>query len=123
MALSSRLTVSKDDGLTLTYRIHNDGTTPVELTFRSGQHVEFAAYPQSTVSPSTTQEPPAVSMATWYWSADRLFTQAIEQLSLAPDDTREWHGTWSAPTSGSYTVAGWLLSEQPIPAFRTVTIE
>jgi hypothetical protein len=99
--LASTLQVAaRGDSVHLSFQVTNAGTAPVALTFPSGQFAEF------TVSDGARE--------LWRWSADRMFTQAVRNVSLAPGETRAYEADWARPAGarGQLTARAWLTAQQ-----------
>ena len=86
------------DSVRLTLQVTNAGTTPVALSFSSGQSYDFAVRSGGTTL--------------WTWSADRGFIQALRTETLAAGETRTWSESWTPPrgTSGTLTAVATLTS-------------
>ncbi|HEX8317827.1 BsuPI-related putative proteinase inhibitor [Longimicrobium sp.] len=86
------------DSVRLTLQVTNAGTTPVTLSFSSGQSYEFAVRGGGTTL--------------WTWSADRTFLQALRSETLAAGETRTFSESWTPPrgTSGPLTAVATLTS-------------
>ncbi|HZG43818.1 MAG TPA: BsuPI-related putative proteinase inhibitor [Longimicrobium sp.] len=86
------------DSVRLTLQVTNAGTTPVTLSFSSGQSYDFAVRGGGTTL--------------WTWSADRTFIQALRSETLAAGETRTWSESWTPPrgTSGPLTAVATLTS-------------
>ncbi|HEY7769673.1 BsuPI-related putative proteinase inhibitor [Longimicrobium sp.] len=86
------------DSVRLTLQVTNAGTTPVTLSFSSGQSYDFAVRSGGTTL--------------WTWSADRSFMQALRTETLGAGETRTWSESWTPPrgTSGSLTAVATLTS-------------
>jgi len=107
MGLDASVTVeSADDEVVFRLAVRNDGEHPVELTFRSGQTVEFVV--------TNDGEP------VWRWSDERLFTQQVRTETLSPGSETTAVGHWTDPTAGEYTVEATLATTGERPAAETV---
>jgi hypothetical protein len=86
------------DSVRLTLQVTNAGTTPVTLSFSSGQTYDFAVR--------------AGGNSLWHWSADRGFMQALRSETLAAGETRTWSESWTPPpgTRGPLTAVAMLTS-------------
>jgi hypothetical protein len=86
------------DSVRLTLQVTNAGTTPVTLSFSSGQSYDLAVRGGGTTL--------------WTWSADRTFLQALRSETLAAGETRTWSESWTPPpgTSGTLTAVATLTS-------------
>jgi hypothetical protein len=99
--LASSLQVAPaGDSVHLVLQVSNAGSAPVALTFGSGQTFDFAVARDGR--------------ELWRWSADRSFTQAVREVSIAPGETRRYEATWRPPagTHGALTARGWLSAQQ-----------
>lgn len=99
--LVSSLQVESDaDSLHFLLQVTNASAAPVQLTFRSGQSFDFVVLQDGR--------------ELWRWSADRMFTQAIRNVTLAPGETRTYDASWSPPsgTSGDLIVQGVLTAQE-----------
>jgi hypothetical protein len=76
----------------LTLTVTNGSRSPVTLEFSSGQKVDF--------------EVRRGGQAVWRWSADRMFTQALTSLTLAPGERKVFTETWKQQDNNG----------QPVPA-------
>ena len=92
MALSAELTVeTRPNAVVFTVSIRNDGDESVDLTFPTGQTADVVV--------RSTDDPAEV---VWRWSDDRLFTQAIRQVTLAPGESLDEELTWADPQPGTF---------------------
>lgn len=82
--------------LELTLDVVNEGTEPVELTFRSGRRADFVALDDGK--------------EVWRWSEGRMFTQALDEATLQPGESVSFDGSWDDPDPGEYLVRGTLAS-------------
>lgn len=106
-ALVSSLSVETGDTVRLTLQVTNAASTPVTLSFPSGQAYDFAVLRGGETL--------------WAWSADRTFIQALREETLAPGETRTYAETWvpgTAPRGGELTARAWLTSTSH-PVVRT----
>ncbi|MCL5110730.1 MAG: BsuPI-related putative proteinase inhibitor [Chloroflexi bacterium] len=91
----------------------NAGTTPVTLSFASGQRFDMV------VQDATGRE-------IWRWSAGRVFTQVMSSQELAPGQSLTYDATWDQkdPTGqlvspGRYSARSWLTA-RGVPQQATV---
>jgi hypothetical protein len=84
--LASSLEVTVEDGVRLALRVTNKTDKQLELNFPSGQIYDFA------VVDSAGRE-------LWRWSADRMFTQSLQNRLLDAGETVTYEERW--PTSGA----------------------
>lgn len=108
--LEATLEASVDDGVEFTFRVVNTTTEPIELTFPSGQVSDVA------VADAESGE------TVWQWGDDKIFTQAVENRRLAPDEAIERGHTWENPPRGEYTAVATLEAERGVEARTTVTV-
>jgi uncharacterized protein YndB with AHSA1/START domain len=108
--LQSTLTAESPDGTAqFSYVVENAGESAVDLTFTSGQQFDIVV----------TDDGEAV----WRWSDGRMFTQAIEELTLEPGDELSFNGTWENPDPGTYEVTGSLAAQsESAEATTTLTV-
>ncbi|MGQ9523671.1 MAG: BsuPI-related putative proteinase inhibitor [Armatimonadota bacterium] len=88
----------------VTLTISNLGGTPAELTFPTGQKYEFTAS--------------RAGREVWRWSAGRVFTQAVQRMSVRPGEEISFRERWNQTDSdgdrvppGRYRISGWLTAE------------
>lgn len=99
MSLEGTLAVSVEpDTVDFEFTVTNAGTESVTLDFPSGQVADIAVC-------SGTGE-------VWRWSDSRLFTQAIESWTLAPNESLLHEATWPDPPSGAYTAQATLTTTE-----------
>ncbi|QSG01442.1 BsuPI-related putative proteinase inhibitor [Natranaeroarchaeum sulfidigenes] len=110
MSLEPALSATIDRDVTFRLTVTNAGSTPVELTFRDGRRADIVVYG------ATTDE------ECWRWSDGKLFTQAIERVTLAPGDQFEREYVWSDPPSGEYVAVAALTADEDVTARVAVTI-
>lgn len=94
MPLDGRLDVIVDEGVEFAFTVINTGSEPVDLEFRSGQVADFTVSEDNSV--------------VWQWSEDKMFTQALQSETIAPDESVTYSGLWPDPDPGSYTVIATL---------------
>jgi hypothetical protein len=88
------------DSVRFSLRVTNAAPQPVQLTFPTGQSFDFVVLQEGR--------------ELWRWSADMMFTQAIRQEALAPEETRTYSASWSPPaaTRGRFVVQGFLTAQE-----------
>lgn len=86
------------DSVRFVLQVTNASRAALPITFPSGQSADF------TVSRDGRE--------LWRWSADRGFTQAVRQETLAPGETRTYEATWNPPagTTGQLVARAVLTS-------------
>lgn len=98
------------DSVSFTYRVTNVSEQPVELTFSSGQSFDVIVENGGT--------------ELWRWSGDRMFTQALRQVAIAPGETLAFDATWipAPPVSGSVQARA-MLSAREHTAEQQIQLE
>jgi uncharacterized GH25 family protein len=93
--------------------VTNAGKRPTTLHFRSGQTFDFI------VKRGRSE--------VWRWSHDRAFTQALQDITLAPDETKRFEATWNQKDSkgmavkdGRYAVTGIVTTHPPLQSASTI---
>lgn len=107
MTLEATLKVDANDEVDCHFQVENTGMEPVDVTFRSGKRTDVAIYDVETDD------------LVWRWSDGRLFTQALETVSVFPDETLERVHTWKTPTAGEYVAVGTLEADDDVTARTT----
>jgi hypothetical protein len=96
--LATSVDVTVRDGVTLALHVTNTSDKRVEMRFRSGQTHDFI------VLDSAGRE-------VWRWSADRMFTQALQNELLDPRETISYEEHWDAAGRvGRFTAVAVLTS-------------
>jgi len=95
--LASSLHVeSFGDSVRFSLQVTNASQQPVRLAFSTTQLFEFVVEDQGE--------------ELWRWSDDRMFAQALQELTLAAGETRAFETTWQPPVQrGELTVRAWLV--------------
>jgi hypothetical protein len=97
-ALASSLNVSVGDEVRLSIHVTNSTDRPIELRFSSGQTHDFVILDASGAE-------------VWRWSAERMFTQALQTRSLAAGESISYEERWSPDNaSGTFTAVGRVAS-------------
>ena len=85
--------------VTLTFHVTNNSDKHLELTFPSGQTHDFAVLDSS-------------GKVVWRWSADRMFTQALQNRLLEAGETTTFDGRWQPRDArGRFTAVATLRSD------------
>lgn len=86
------------DSVQFVLQVTNTGDRPVELEFRSGQQFDFRVEREGR--------------EVWRWSADQMFTQALQRRSLPAGETLTYTASWRPAPSlqGEFTVRGTLTA-------------
>ena len=96
--LTTTLDARVGDGVAFTLGVTNSWPQGVELTFPSGQTHDFAVFD-------------AAGREVWRWSAERMFTQALQNKQLASGETVSYGGRLPAgQPAGEYMVVATLRS-------------
>jgi len=97
--LVSSLRVEVEDGSALlTLQVTNADVEPIEVEFTSGQMYDFVVEREGS--------------ELWRWSADQMFTQALQTVTLDAGETRTFQERWTPEpgTRGSFTARSRLTS-------------
>jgi hypothetical protein len=96
--IASSLDVTVLDGVTLALHVTNASGRLVELRFPDGQVYDFAVLDGE-------------GREVWRWSADRMFTQALQTKQLDPNETLSVEERWDAQGhAGRFTAVATLRS-------------
>ena len=97
--LATSVDVTVQNGVTFALHVTNASDKRLELRFPSGQTHDFI------VIDSAGRE-------VWRWSADRMFTQALQNKLLDPRETITYEERWrpSRPATGRFTARAVLTS-------------
>jgi hypothetical protein len=105
------------ESVDLVLEVHNAGESPHALEFATARTHDFAVLD-------------AQGVELWRWSRGRLFAQALEEIELAPGETRRFAASWDkrdasgalAPP-GLYRVLGTLACSPSPPPVGPVELE
>jgi hypothetical protein len=97
--IASLMVEPHSGGADLSLLVTNTSRRPVDVGFRTGQTFDFA------VSTADGEE-------IWRWSADQMFTQALQQARWEGGATHTFRARWEGPADGrtGLTASGWLTS-------------
>jgi hypothetical protein len=95
MTLQSSVTATvESDRVLFEYTVENVGDDAEEVTFRSGLRADFAVLDDGE--------------EVWRASDGRMFTQALETVTLDAGSSETFPGAWEDPSPGDYTVVATL---------------
>ena len=98
-ALASSLDVSVGAGVRFALHVTNTTDRRLELNFPSGQTHEFVVLDAS-------------GREVWRWSADRMFTQALQNRLVDSRETVTYEETWKpGEMRGTFTAVGTVRSD------------
>lgn len=88
------------DSVAFVLQVTNTRDEAVELEFRSGQEFDFVVEREG-------------GGEVWRWSADRMFTQAVQHRTLPAGETLTYAASWIPPAglSGEFLVRGLLVAD------------
>jgi hypothetical protein len=86
-----------DRGLAFTFRITNNAKKKLELVFPNGQTHDLVVLD-------------AAGEEVWRWSADRMFTQALQNRVLGAGDTLAYEVVWTPSADAASTERGSTLT-------------
>jgi hypothetical protein len=96
--LATSLNVTVDGGVKLAFNVMNASASKIEVHFASGQTHEFVVLDES-------------GREVWRWSADRMFTQALQTKQLDAGETIAYDEKWNAKgRRGTFTAVATLNS-------------
>ncbi len=96
--LATSVDVTVRDRVTLALHVTNTIGKRLELSFHSGQTHDFVVLD-------------AAGREVWRWSADRMFTQALQNTLLDPRETISYEERWDpAGRTGQFTAVAVLTS-------------
>ena len=104
--LNASLDAKVNGSVTFTFTVINDGDSPVDLQFRSGQLIDVVVYDDDGAE-------------LWRWGATRMFTQALQSHTLDPGDELTQEVTWDDPSDGTYEAEGTLEAVNQSASART----
>ncbi len=97
-SLASSLDVSVRDGVTLVLHVTNNTESAMELRIPNGQRYDFAILDSA-------------GRTVWQWSAERMFTQALQTKLLGPRETVSFEERWNSEGRlGRFTAVATLKS-------------
>jgi hypothetical protein len=96
-ALPATLSATVDSLVTLTLTVSNPASSPIAVSFSSGQQYDFTIYDATT------------SVALWRWSASRSFVQTFSTQNVPANGTLVYSAQWK-PTVKSVIATGSLVS-------------
>jgi hypothetical protein len=107
---NGRFTVSADvapDAINVTLRISIGPGNTLVLPFPTGQYYDLALIDDS-------------GTAVYRWSADKIFMQALRQLTV----TDEWTATVPIPrpAAGNYTLRAWMTTSDDVPPYAAIVV-
>lgn len=96
--LLSRTQIVKGESVAMTLHVKNKRNTPLVLHFSDGQMFDFIV----------VQDPldATAEALVWRWSHDRVFTQALSNLTLTPGEERSFQVTWDGRNNQRDAVTG-----------------
>ena len=109
--LATSLNVTVDDGVRLAFNVMNASASKIEVRFASGQTHEFVVLDER-------------GREVWRWSAERMFTQALQTKQLDAGESIAYDERWNAGgRRGTFTAVATLKStSHPVESRVTFTI-
>lgn len=96
--LATALDVTVDSRVTLALHVTNNTDKRIELNFPSGQTHDFVVTNES-------------GREVWRWSAEQMFTQALQNRNLGARETMSYSERWDpAGQRGTFTAVATLTS-------------
>jgi hypothetical protein len=101
------------ESVKMTLTLTNASQRPLKLNFRSGQTFDFVVK--------------RGRVEVWKWSHEKAFTQALQDLMLAPNETKRFEATWDQKDKqgkqvgdGRYAVTGIVTATPPLESEAAV---
>lgn len=110
--LPAQLSAAVDNNVvTMTLTMKNPSAAPIKVAFSSGQKYDFVVIDSAT------------GREAWRWSADKGFTQALEERTVPASGALVFTEKWTAPKRGLYLVHGVLVAtSHRSEAYTTVLV-
>lgn len=119
--LLSHSEIHSGDDVEMTLVVTNTRETSISLEFSSGQIFDFLATRIDATSNDST--------LVWNWAHDKMFTQAIWKMTLAPGETKSFEIVWNGTDNSGNVVSGKFIIGAILvsipggrPAPKTLTI-
>ena len=96
--LPATLTAAVGASVSLTLTVSNPTSSPMQVTYASGQRYDFA------VTDSTT------GLEVWRWSMGKGFTQSVGTETIPAGGSVTYTESWTPPKRGLYLAHGYLTS-------------
>jgi hypothetical protein len=96
--LPATLSATAGASVSLTLTVSNPTSSPVDVTYASGQRYDFA------VTDSTT------GLEVWRWSRGKGFTQAVGTETIPAGGSVTYTERWTPAKPGRYLAHGYLTS-------------
>ncbi|MEF8780491.1 MAG: BsuPI-related putative proteinase inhibitor [Haloferacaceae archaeon] len=118
--LTSTLSVAPvEEGFELGLTVTNEGNEAVELSFRSGQRVDFVV----ETADGGPRGRGAERAEVWRYSDGRAFVQSLGRETLDPGESASYDAVWPEPPAGEYEVRGVSTAENvDVEATVSVTV-
>jgi Intracellular proteinase inhibitor len=97
-ALPAALSAKLDSLVTLTLTVSNPSSSPIAVSFSSGQHYDF------TISDAAT------GVLLWRWGMGMMFTQTFSSQSVPANGTLVYTTQWKPAQKGNFVATGSLVS-------------
>ncbi|MFQ5649950.1 MAG: protealysin inhibitor emfourin [bacterium] len=92
----SRSEMRSGESVEMTLLVTNKSEAPLTLRFRDGQIFDFSAI----------VAPPAAEQVVWNWAHDKVFTEALWEMALAPGERKSYAVTWQGNDNAGVAVTG-----------------
>lgn len=97
-SLTASLGVSVGSDVALTFTVRNANAAPAALHFTSSQRYDIRVWSDEG------------STLVWRWGADKAFTQALGEVTLAAGESVTWTEHMPKPAAGRYRALAYLTS-------------
>jgi len=105
------------EAVDLVLEVHNAGEAPLALSFATARRYDFAVMD-------------AAGVELWRWSRGRLFAQVLEEIEMAPGETRRFAASWDKRDSsgtpappGHYRVTATLACSPSPPPVGPIELD
>jgi len=90
---TDKTSYDRDDAIQFTITLHNKSKEQQNLLFNSGQIFDINATPEGKTEPA------------WVWSDGKMFTRALRNVKMEPDQKQTFTATWDQTGSNGAVVA------------------
>lgn len=111
MSLEATVTATGNGPVEFHVSVENTDDQPIELRFSTGQRVDVIVYDEET------------GERVWQWSDDRMFTMALQEVTVDPGGTITETLRWEDPPRGAYRARSTLEADPNVAAETAFTVD